>query len=47
VIGQDTVRLAINDSNRNITGDLDFRNAETDGSDGTFGGTKSGDSLKL
>lgn len=47
VIGQDTVKLAINDSNRNITGDLDFRSAETDGSVGTFSGTKSGDTLKL
>ena len=47
VIGQDTVKLAINDSKRNITGNLDFRNAETDGSAGTFGGTKSGETLKL
>ena len=47
VIGQDTVKFAINDSNRNITGDLDFRSAETHGSDGTFSVTKSGDTLKL
>ncbi|UBB90214.1 hypothetical protein J4771_02335 [Candidatus Kaistella beijingensis] len=39
VIGQDTVKLAINDSKRNIIGDLDFRSAVTDGSAGTFSGT--------
>ena len=39
VIGQDTVKLAINDSKRNITGDLDFRSAVTDGSAGKFSGT--------
>ena len=47
VIGQDSVRLSINDSSGNITGDLDFRSQETDGSTGTFTGTKSGDTLKL
>ena len=47
VIGQNTVKLAINDSNKNITGHLDFRSAEIYGSVGTFSGTKSGETLKL
>lgn len=47
VIGQDSVRIALTDSDGKISGEIDFRNPETDDSVGAFTGIKSGDTIKL